>query len=90
MRFDVQFRTFATFDFVTFLVEIVTHVDNGKALEEAQSRNHKFLEDSKKQRGQAAILQAEIEVQAMKGKVAYAEALLKKDKHQTLLKKKGK
>jgi hypothetical protein len=72
------------------LIEIVAHVDNGKALEEAQSRNHKFLEDSKKERGKAAILQAEIEVQAMKGRVAYAESLLKKDKRQSPLKKHGK
>ncbi len=75
---------------MTHFLEIVEHVDNGKALEEAQSRNHKFLEDSKKERGQAAILQAKIEVQAMKGKVAYAESLLKKDKYQSPLKKQGK
>jgi hypothetical protein len=69
--------------------EIVASVDNGKALEEAQSRNHKFLQDSKKERGKAAILQAEIEVQAMKGRVAYAESLLRKDKLCSPVKKHG-
>jgi hypothetical protein len=64
-------------------LEIVSSVDNGKALEEAQSRNNKFLQDSKKERSKAAILQAEIDVQAMKGRVAYAESLLRKDKHQS-------
>ena len=64
-------------------------VDSGKALEEAQSRNQKFLEASKKERSKAAILQAEIDVQAMKGRVAYAESLLRKDKHHSPLKKPG-
>ena len=67
----------------------MAHVDNGKALEEAQSRNLKFLEDSTKARGRAAIVQAEIEVQAMKGRVAYAESLLRKDKQSPVLKKQG-
>jgi hypothetical protein len=67
----------------------VAHVDNGKALEEAQSRNLKFLEDSTKARGRAAIVQAEIEVQAMKGRVANAESLLRKDKQPPALKKLG-
>jgi hypothetical protein len=88
--FHILFLLFSHSVFVTLLIEIVAHVDNGKALEEAQSRNHKFLEDSKKERGKAAILQAEIEVQAMKGRVAYAESLLKKDKRQSPLKKHGK
>ncbi len=70
-------------------LEIVASVDNGKALEEAQHRNQKFLQDSKKERGKAAILQAEIEVQAMKGRVAYAESLLRKDKHHSPVKKHG-
>lgn len=69
--------------------EIVATVDNGKATEEAQSRNLKFLEDSKKERGKAAILQAEIDVQSMKGRVAYAESLLRKDKHHSPVKKHG-
>jgi hypothetical protein len=70
-------------------LEIVSSVDNGKALEEAQSRNSKFLQDSKKERSKAAILQAEIDVQAMKGRVAYAESLLRKDKHHSPSKKFG-
>jgi hypothetical protein len=74
---------------LNLFLEIASSVDNGKALEEAQSRNHKFLQDSKKERSKAAILQAEIDVQAMKGRVAYAESLLRKDTHQSPLKKYG-
>jgi hypothetical protein len=69
--------------------EIVAAVDNGKATEEAQSRNLKFLADSKKERSKAAILQAEIDVQSMKGRVAYAESLLRKDRHYSPVKKHG-
>jgi hypothetical protein len=77
--------------FILFIlaIEVVSAVDSGKALEEAQSRNQKFLEASKKERSKAAILQAEIDVQAMKGRVAYAESLLRKDKHHSPLKKPG-
>jgi hypothetical protein len=34
-------------------------------------------------------MQAEIEVQAMKGRVAYAESLLRKDRHHSPVKKHG-
>ena len=86
----MQYRhVLSTASLLTQFAEIVTAVDNGKALEEAQSRNTKFLADTKKERGKAAIMQAEIEVQAMKGRVAYAESLLRKDRHHSPVKKHG-